>query len=207
MTIKIYQNMLQGVLFDLDNTLVSCTMDFDRMRNAVGCPEGTDILEYVSGLDRETQHKAHQVITDIEVEDAHHSVPFDGLSELFSTFQSHNIPTAIVTRNCHQAARIKLGRAKLTTDILLTREDFPAKPDPTALIHIANTWQKKPSQLLFVGDYKYDLLAAKNANMPSCLVHNDETSPFISLASYTSRDLVTLKQDLKPFIQPNTLDL
>ena len=207
MTIKLLNNKLSGVLFDLDNTLVSCTMNFNEMRRAVGCPEGVDILVHVSALDEDLRQQAHETIIDIEVADAQLSEPFDGLTELFEFLNHQDIPTGIITRNCLEAARLKLQRANLSTDILITREDFPAKPHPGALLHVANSWNLNTRNMLFVGDYKYDLLAANNAQMPSCLVHNEKDSPFTSMASYVTEDLITLKQDLKPFIQRNRLDL
>ncbi len=194
---------LKGVLFDLDNTLVSCSMNFLQMRKVVNCPEGQDILVHVSSLPIEQQHTAHQAITEIEVNDAHKCEALDGANELLSFLKTQKIPTAIITRNCEQAARIKLDKTAIDTDILITREHFPAKPDPSALQYVAQQWRNNTSELLFVGDYRYDLEAAFNAQMPSCLVHQQEIQDFTNLATFSSRDLVSLKHDLKPFIHRN----
>ena len=194
---------VKGVLFDLDNTLVSCTMNFKEMRRRVGCPEGVDILSHVSGLSMELQRQAHQAIKQIEVDDAANSIALNGAVTLLSFLKDLGIPTAIITRNCLEASLIKLERTNIKANQLITREDFPAKPDPSALLHIANLWGAYTQELLFVGDFKYDLEAAKNAYMPSCLVHNIENNDFAHLASITSKDLITLTQDLKPFIHRN----
>jgi len=53
---------------------------------------------------------------------------------------------------------------------VLTREDAPAKPDPTALLMVANTWQLRPEDCLYVGDFIYDQQAAENAGMRWFLV-------------------------------------
>jgi len=53
---------------------------------------------------------------------------------------------------------------------VLTRECAPAKPDPTALLMIAEQWQIAPTQCLYVGDYIYDQLAAEKAGMRWVLV-------------------------------------
>ena len=196
-------SQLKGVLFDLDNTLVSCSMSFVKMRTAVNCPEGQDILTHVNNLPNEKQRHAQQTIIDIEVNDAHKSKAFKGATELLSFLKTQKIPTAIITRNCEQAARIKLDKTAIDTDILITREHFPAKPDPSALQYVAQQWRNNTSELLFVGDYRYDLEAAFNAQMPSCLVHQQEIQDFTNLATFSSRDLVSLKHDLKPFIHRN----
>jgi HAD superfamily hydrolase (TIGR01549 family) len=84
--------------------------------------------------------------------------------------QAHKLPMAIVTRNCRQATAIKVANNSIPIDYVLTREDAPAKPDPTALLMVANTWQLQPEDCLYVGDFIYDQQAAENAGMRWFLV-------------------------------------
>jgi len=84
--------------------------------------------------------------------------------------QAHKLPMAIVTRNCRQATAIKVANNGIPIDYVLTREDAPAKPDPTALLMVANTWQLQPEDCLYVGDFIYDQQAAENAGMKWLLV-------------------------------------
>ena len=37
------------------------------------------------------------------------------------------------------------------------------KPDPAALLHIADTWKTEPSRLIMVGDDEKDILCGKSA--------------------------------------------
>ena len=77
---------------------------------------------------------------------------------------------AIVTRNCREATAIKLANNAIPIDIVLTREDAPAKPDPTALLMVARQWQLNAEDCLYVGDFIYDQLAAENAGMKWLMV-------------------------------------
>mmetsp|Transcript_16814 Transcript_16814/g.43703 ORF Transcript_16814/g.43703 Transcript_16814/m.43703 type:complete len:90 (+) Transcript_16814:1-270(+) len=83
---------------------------------------------------------------------------------------ANNLPIAIVTRNCREATAIKIVNNRIPIEFVLTREDAPAKPDPTALLHIAQHWQLQPKDCLYVGDFIYDQLAAENAGMQWLLV-------------------------------------
>jgi phosphoglycolate phosphatase-like HAD superfamily hydrolase len=57
----------------------------------------------------------------------------------------------------------------LQFSIVMTRDDAPAKPDPTALHSITKKWGLKNHEVLFVGDYLYDLQAGLAAQVPTAL--------------------------------------
>ncbi|GAB5381115.1 MAG: HAD-IA family hydrolase [Aliiglaciecola sp.] len=160
---------IKGVIFDLDGTLMHSSLDFTFLRNQTGCPENRDILDYVSGLSPRHKDHAKQIIIDHELEDARSSSWIDGAKEFVEVLATKGIPMAIVTRNCRQAAQLKLACEQSLIDILLTREDAPPKPDPTALLHIAKVWELDVKELIYVGDYLYDVQAANKAGMRSFL--------------------------------------
>ncbi len=49
-----------------------------------------------------------------------------------------------------------------------------------------------PNEVLYVGDFLYDLQAAYNAQMTSCLVHHGITEQFQNSASLSVRELSDL---------------
>ena len=65
----------------------------------------------------------------------------------------------------------------LKFDITVTREDGPHKPAPEPIWEIARRWSAKPGEVLMVGDYKWDVLCAKNAGAPSAFLTNGEGEP------------------------------
>lgn len=161
---------IDGVIFDLDGTLVSSELDFQQMRRDIGCPLQDDILAFIDQLpDQNQQEEALAIIRNHELEDAHAAVWLPGAQHLVHRLHALQIPMAIVTRNYSQAARIKINNNEMPIKTLITREDAPAKPNPTALLQIADSWQIKPERIVYVGDFRYDVEAANNANMVSCL--------------------------------------
>ena len=157
-----------GIIFDLDDTLVHSALDFAQMRQDIHCPEGEDILGYVERLrykDSEMADMADAIIIQHEIVEAQTSQWIDGAKEFVEALHQRNIPTAIVTRNCREATAIKLQCNRIPITTVITREDAPAKPDPTALNNIAEQWQIAPQQIAYVGDYLYDIQVAYNAGM------------------------------------------
>ncbi|WP_163920280.1 HAD family hydrolase [Photobacterium sp. Alg240-V54] len=191
-------NMINGVIFDLDNTLVSSALDFDWLRQQLGCSADTDLLQYIDEIPNiSLREQLQQTVIDYELADARQSTIMPQCQQLLSYLNQKNIPTAVVTRNCAQAAMLKINHHKLQFKHIVSREDFAPKPAPDALVYIAEQWQLAPQNILYVGDYIYDLQAAYHANMPSCLVTNGEDLPFTQQASIVVQSLGGLTKILQ----------
>ncbi|WP_227990306.1 HAD family hydrolase [Photobacterium carnosum] len=191
-------NMICGVIFDLDNTLVSSALDFDWLRQQLGCTVETDLLEYISDIsDLSLRTQLGNKVIEYELADARQSTIMPECENLLSYLRQQKIPTAVVTRNCAQAAKLKIDHHQLQFDRIVSREEFPPKPAPDALLDIAKQWRLAPKNILYVGDYIYDLQAAFHANMPSCLVTNGEELPFIDQASIVVQQLDSLTDILR----------
>lgn len=181
---------INAIVFDLDNTLVSSNLDFNWLRDQIGCPSNIDLLTFIDKLDcSQSALKAKQIVLNHELDDANHSTPMQGCHELLKFIEQHHFSTAIITRNCLQAARQKVAHNKLNISRIISREHFPPKPAPDALLALANEWGLASYQVLYVGDYVYDLQAASNANMPSCLVTHGQVHPFSHHASICVSEL------------------
>lgn len=187
-------NPIYGVIFDLDGTLVESQLNFPLLRQLVNCPEGTDILTHVAGLDHNEQARAHAIIEQHELEDAQQASWLPGAQRLVDALLDLNLPLAIVTRNSPQAASIKVTNNQIPIDWVLTRADGPAKPDPSVLLHVAKTWRISPEHIMYVGDYKYDVQAANNAGMQACLYAPDGTPEYAHLADHLVSDLEKLSR-------------
>ena len=181
---------IKAVVFDLDNTLVTSGMDFQALRGVIGCPLSEDLLTYSDSLsNKQDRDRAHQIIFDHEMSDALRSEPMSGCYELLDFLYKNNFYMAVVTRNCRQATALKLSHNNIEFEQVITREDFPAKPAPDSLVALVNQWNLSTDSVLYVGDYLYDLQAAANANMSSCLVTHGQTPNFADQASLVVNEL------------------
>lgn len=188
---------LLGVIFDLDNTLVSSTLNFDSIRADLGCPKNTDLLDFVDELPKEQKADANRLLIQYEMKDAIDTEKLAGTDEIIALLSTLNIPCAIVTRNCRQAAVLKIAHHNIDITTVLTREEHKAKPAPDALLHIAKCWDIPPENLLYVGDYLYDLQSANNANTMSCLVTYGKKVSYGDLATVEVNNLVVLSEIIK----------
>lgn len=198
-------NNIKAIVFDLDNTLVSSNMDFQWLRQKIGCPLDEDLLSYVDALPCSKESAiAQQLILDHELNDAQHSSPMPGCLELLRYIEHNQLHTAIVTRNCIEATQQKLTLNQLSIERVICREHFPPKPAPDSLIALANEWGLQASEVLYVGDYLYDLQAALNALMPSCLVSHGHDYHFSQHASVVVEHLSDLCLLFEQTLQPQT---
>lgn len=174
----------RGYIFDLDGTLVDSKLDFSLLRQRLGWPADTLILEHLATLPAAQQQQASQIIHQFELEGAQQATLFDGVSEMLAQLRALKLPTAILTRNNRVVTELTLAKFDLQFDLVLSRDDAPAKPNPAGLWQIANHWQIAPSELLFIGDYLFDLQTADAAGMPSCLYLDGSNEHFAALATH-----------------------
>jgi HAD superfamily hydrolase (TIGR01549 family) len=179
---------ISAVLFDLDGTLIDSGLDFQVLRKNVACPAGVDILSYLADLPTPQQRaEVEQAIHEFEMTGAALSTWMPGAEALLETFARAGIATGIVTRNTRAAFDVCSKRLAIPSIDVITREDAPAKPDPTGLLNLAAKFSVLPENTIYVGDYIYDLQAARAAGMRSCLYDPRGDASFADLADVRIR--------------------
>lgn len=174
---------VRGVVFDLDGTLADTKLDFAAMRAETGCPQGTGLLEFVEGIeDFELRQQVAQVIGWHEMSGARRATWMPGARELLNELEQRDVRIGIFTRNSRKSASHMLARIGMPCDDLVAREDAPVKPDPAGITLLAERWQLDVGQLLVIGDFRYDLEAARSAGVKACLYAPAGDSPFAELA-------------------------
>ena len=174
---------ISAVIFDLDGTLVESSLNFRQIKTELNCPVDKDLLAYVETLPEAERVEANSYIESQEMLDAKVSRWLPWAKELVDNLHGLQLPMAIVTRNFSKATALKISNNGIPITKVITREDAPAKPDPTALLNIAESWSIAPGEILYVGDFLYDLQAATNAQMHSCLYSPDVMPEYASEAS------------------------
>jgi len=121
---------------------------------------GNDPVVVESCIKRFRQHYA--------VECEERSRPYPGIEAMLDELVKRDLPLAIISNKPHdfvvRIATNLLPRWRFDP-LLGARAEVPKKPDPTALLEVADALSLPPSACLFVGDTGIDMAAAKAAAM------------------------------------------
>jgi len=178
----------KGIIFDLDGTLVNSLEDISDAMNTVltglNYPTHTyDTYQYFigSGL-RNLVSKALpasnnsdeqiEICFDCMINEYREvctikTKPYEGIIELLDLLTSQNIKLAVFSNKADELTK------KIASEIFpdyfnlavgLSTEALK-KPNPFEALAIAEKWNLKPAEILFVGDSDIDMQTAVNANM------------------------------------------
>ena len=154
---------VKGVVFDMDGTLVSSHLDFDKIRAEARVPEGVPILEFIDSAAEAERERAVRVLVEHESRAARECSLHPGAREVLSSLRGIGMKLALLTRNSGDSVRLVLERFGLEFDCWVAREDAAPKPSPEPVRRLAAELGLRPEQLLVVGDYIFDIEAGRAA--------------------------------------------
>ncbi len=161
----------RAVIFDLDGTLADSALDFDAIRTEIGLRPGLPILEQLADADEDTRHRAETIMRRHERNAISGATLTDGCGDLLARLGALAIPTAILTRNIREVVETFTQTFALRFDAVYTREDGPPKPSPAGVLKLCADLGVAPAETLMVGDYKFDVMAGRNAGSRTVLIH------------------------------------
>jgi HAD superfamily hydrolase (TIGR01549 family) len=172
----------RAVIFDMDGTLTRPFLDFAAIRAAIGISEPLleNMLALPPGRERD---RAFSVLERFEEEAAEVSELNEGAKDLLDFLSGRGIPSGLVTRNSRRSTERVLLKHSLRFEIVVTREDAPAKPRPEPLWMICERLNVKPADALMVGDFKFDIVAGQNAGTRTALITNGKTPSYLKEVS------------------------
>ncbi len=184
-------------VFDMDGTLTVAVHDFAAIRVALDIPPEDDILTHLAALPRDVSAAKHAWLLEHERELALGSVAAEGAVELVRELARRDYRLGILTRNARELAHVTLEAIGLADcfaiDDVLGREDAPPKPDPGGLLKLAAAWDVSPSQMVMVGDYRFDLDCGRAAGTKTVLV-NVPQNLWPELADWHAEDCTALRR-------------
>lgn len=179
----------QGVLFDLDGTLMDTAPDFvatlntlcDRyglerldpelIRNNVS--DGSRVLTKLCFPDLSDasafEAKRQELLKIYEAEVGKAAVIFPEMVRVLAHLESCDIPWGIVTNKPRLYTELLLQRTKSFSSCgaLVCADDLQkAKPDPEGILKACKSLGVAPSQCLYVGDHERDVIAG---NLAGCV--------------------------------------
>ncbi|NKQ11095.1 HAD family hydrolase [Pseudomonas sp. SST3] len=186
-------------VFDMDGTLTLAVHDFPAIKRALDIPEDDDILHHLAALPPDEAAGKRAWLLEHERELACAASPAPGARELLHALRDRGCRLGVLTRNAHELALVTLQAVGMgdcfASEDILGRDEAPPKPDPGGLLHLADRWSIAPSELVMVGDYRFDLECAKAAGARGVLVNLPE-NPWPELTALHARDCLHLREML-----------
>jgi hydrogenase expression/formation protein HypE len=194
--------LIRAVLFDFDGTLTEPgSLDFGVVREAVGCPQGRPVLEFINGMASQAKRAAaFQILDAFEAKAARHSRPNAGAEEVLGFLRALGLKIGIISRNSLASIKTALdnfGRIRmLDFAIILSRDDpFSPKPSPEGILAAAEIMEVPVSQVLVVGDFVFDVEAGHKAGAITAFLTNRGSShPCAYPSDFTLENLGELKE-------------
>jgi hydrogenase expression/formation protein HypE len=172
---------VRGILFDFDGTL-TCpgAIDFAAIKQELCCPPDMPVLEYLDIISPAEKASLMAILEAREEDAAQASLPNTGAERCLSELKEKGLPVGIITRNSMQSVCVALEKFSHTRlqdfAAVITREKSLPKPHPEGVYQAAERMGISPSELMVVGDFRFDVLAGKAAGALTVLLKNSEKS-------------------------------
>lgn len=179
---------VEGIIFDLDGTLVHTIQDLADAANTLFTRHGyptyseEDFIGWIgNGAAKFIEHGIGSVIDKNQLKDyvlefkeiysqnlANNSRLYVGIDKMLDVLIEKNIKISILSNKPHT---LTLGVTENYlkkwpfNPILGQKDNVPRKPDPSAALDIAETMGIDPGNILFIGDSAGDISTAKAAGM------------------------------------------
>ncbi|MBE6783833.1 MAG: HAD family hydrolase [Ruminococcaceae bacterium] len=181
--------MYKLIIFDLDGTLLDTLEDLVDSANAMlshfGFEKRTvdEIRQFVgNGMRNLVERCLPYKIAEDEYEKCYEffrtsynknmqnkTKPYDGIIELLEKLQSMGIKSAVVSNKNDDAVKKLCSDyfGNLVSAAIGRKDGIPAKPDPTMVFSVIESFGVEKEDCIFVGDSDTDILTAKNAGLVS----------------------------------------
>ena len=174
-----------GVIFDMDGTLVESPLDFGAIREELGVPAHTGILESIEAMSPAERSRSHETLLRRELAAAAEAALVQDAAETVMLVRQAGLKTALLTRNARQVVEHILEQfPALRFDLVWSREDGPIKPQPDGVLSACRELGVAPERTACVGDFRYDIEAANAAGAVSILLAQSELPQFASEADH-----------------------
>lgn len=195
---------IKAVLFDYDGTLTKPgAIDFTKIREMLGCPIGTPILEYIDTIvSPGEKRRMTAILKDMEMEAASVSEPNTDAEQIVAYLKDQGLAVGIISRNSLASIERslrnfeKIGPADF--DLIVSR-DLPLKPKPhpDGIVYAAEKLCIPVERILVVGDFIFDIHAGNAAGAKTVFISNGVET---QISGIDPNAIITRLRDLKAFL-------
>jgi HAD superfamily hydrolase (TIGR01509 family) len=175
------EKRIKGVLFDFDGTLtLPGALDFPAIKRELNCPPDLPILEYLETVPAKAKPALMKILESAEEKAAEESLPNVSAEECLMTLRDKGVLIGIITRNSLPSVRLAMERFETVRlhdfSAVITRDDSLPKPHPDGVHKACERMELTASELMVVGDFRFDVMAGKAAGACTVLLTNGKPS-------------------------------
>ena len=167
---------IRGILFDMDGVVVRQRLDFLAVKQEIFGNTHGFILERMGELPPPERRRAEAILERHETVAALTAEPMDGILPFLAWMEARGLKRGLVTRNSRKSVELVLGRLGIGFDAVVTREDAPPKPAPDPVWVACRGMGLEPSEVVFVGDFEFDMLSGRRAGVRTVLLRSGATT-------------------------------
>jgi HAD superfamily hydrolase (TIGR01509 family) len=175
------EKRIKGILFDFDGTLtLPGALDFPAIKRELNCPPDLPILEYLETVPDEAKPSLMKILESKEEKAAEESLPNVGAEVCLLSLRDKGVLLGIITRNRLPSVSLALGKFETVRlhdfSAVITRDDSLPKPHPDGVHKACARMGLIVSELMVVGDFRFDVMAGKAAGACTVLLTNGRSS-------------------------------
>jgi len=175
------RNKIRGILFDFDGTLtLPGALDFPAIKREMNCPSDTPILEYLETVPEDLKPSLVKILEAREEKAAEESLPNIGAEKCLLALRDKGVLLGIITRNSLLSVIRALEKFETVSlhdfAAVITRDDSLPKPHPQGVHKACERMGLAVSELMVVGDFRFDVIAGKAAGACTVLLTNGRPS-------------------------------
>lgn len=183
----------QHWIFDMDGTLTLAAHDFPAIKRALGLPVDRGILECLAEMPPHEAEPLQRRLDELELEIARQAEAARGAHELLAALLKAGRNLALLTRNTRRNALATLTAAGLrdffADELIVGRDEAAPKPAPDGIELLRERLSAPAERCVMVGDFRYDLEAARAAGVAAVYVDPSGAFPHAALADLSVRHL------------------
>jgi HAD superfamily hydrolase (TIGR01509 family) len=158
--------ILRAALLDMDGTIFDSRIDWVSLRERIRIPwDGRAILAQLAEAPPDVRENGLALLHGAERAGAENGDLIAGTHELLDCLRVHGVRCALVTNNSRRSVETVFARYDLSFDLVLTRDEVPAKPAPAAFLQALAEFAAEPAEAIAIGDAHLDLIAAHRAGV------------------------------------------
>lgn len=207
----------EGVLFDLDGTLLDSSQDLMSALNALLADYnqppviyehfrpsiahgGMAMLKMGFGTlpeDTDVNTLREKFFTYYDETQHAQSALFPGMLTVLQYLEEHAIPWGIVSNKHERFTLPAIARTTLNPAIVIAGDTLTAcKPHPLPVLHACKQLGCDPRKTLFIGDAEVDVLAGKRANTKTAVANYGFLHPDIDTSAWQADFYVENEEEL-----------